>query len=155
MAMSSIILIWKPQAFFITQIRQGGTMNIYLAKKNGQVIYHTDLAAMAQLDGVAKADKTVTAAEWEAAGSTAHIDASGNIVLGEKPDVKARRDEIETLALEERTLQSELDGKDYKVIKASEAGKVLAETDPALHERRDWCRNRINEVRGRLAELNA
>jgi hypothetical protein len=130
-------------------------MNVYLAKKNGTVICHTDLAAMKQLDGVAKADKTVTVEEWEAAGSTAYIDASGKIALGEKPDVKARREEIEALVLEEKTLQSELDGKDYKVIKASETGVVLSKTDPVLHERRNWCQSRINEVRDRLKELNA
>jgi hypothetical protein len=97
----------------------------------------------------------VTIAEWEAAGSRAYIDGAGKIQLGEQPDEKAKREEIEALTLEEKTLQSELDGKDYKVIKASEIGEVLASTDPALHERRDWCRNRINEVRDRLKELNA
>jgi hypothetical protein len=48
-----------------------------------------------------------------------------------------------------------LEAKDYKVIKASESGLVLAEEDTALHERRGWCRSRINEIRKRLAELEA
>jgi hypothetical protein len=128
---------------------------IYLAKKNGGIICHADLKAMKDLDGIAKPDKTVTVEEWEAAGSAAHVDASGKIQLGEKPDEKAKREETEALTLEGKTLQSELDGKDYKVIKASEIGGVLAKTDPALHERRNWCRNRINEIRGRLKEINA
>jgi hypothetical protein len=59
------------------------------------------------------------------------------------------------LTLEETTLQTELDSKDYKVIKASEVGEVLAETNPELHARREWCRNRINEIRERLTELGA
>jgi hypothetical protein len=130
-------------------------MNVYLAKKDGAVIHHTDLAAMEQLDGISKPEKTVTEQEWEAAGSTAHIDASGKIVLGEPEDVKAVNEEISRLTLEEATLQSELDSKDYKVIKAAEVGDVLAETDPTLHARRDQCRNRINEIRERLAELQA
>jgi hypothetical protein len=130
-------------------------MNVYLAKKNGTVIYHTDLAAMKQLDGISKPDKTVTVEEWEAAGSVARIDADGKIVLGEPEDVISRREEIETLTREEAALQSELDRRDYKVIKASEAGLVLAETEPELHTRREWCRNRINEIRERLAELDA
>jgi hypothetical protein len=130
-------------------------MNVYLAKKNGTVIYHTKLAAMKQLDGISKPDKTVTVEEWEAAGSIAHIDTGGKIVLGEPEDVKYRREEIETLTREEAALQSELDRRDYKVIKASEAGLVLAETEPELHTRREWCRNRINEIRTRLAELSA
>ena len=130
-------------------------MNVYLAKKDGTVIFHTDLSAMKEMDGISTPDETVTIEEWEANGSTAHIDASGKIVLGEPADVKAKREEIQALTLEEKTLQSELDGKDYKVIKASESGQVLAETDPTLHARRNWCRNRINEVRDRLRELCA
>ncbi|MDR2743103.1 MAG: hypothetical protein LBB98_13255 [Treponema sp.] len=130
-------------------------MTVYLAKKNGAVIFHTDLAAMEQLDGISKPDKTVTIGEWEAAGSTAYINSLGEIVLGEPEDVKAKKDEISTLTIEEATLQSELDSKDYKVIKASETGQVLADADPELHQRRQWCRNRINEIRARLAELSA
>jgi len=130
-------------------------MNIYLAKKNGRVISHTDLAAMAQIDGITKADKTVTVEEWEAAGSTAYIDSTGKIKLGEQPEAKAKREEIESLEKEEVTFQRELDGKDYKVIKASEFGQVLSQTDPVLHERREFCRNRINEIRTRLVELGA
>jgi hypothetical protein len=110
---------------------------------------------MKQLDGISKPDKTVTVEEWEAAGSVAYIDSSGEILLGEPADEKARKDEINALTLEENTLQSELDSKDYKVIKASEIGHVLAETDPTLHARREWCRERINEIRARLAELSA
>jgi hypothetical protein len=93
--------------------------------------------------------------DWEAAGSIAHIDTSGEIILGEPEDVKSVREEIKALTLEETSLQSELDSKDYKVIKASETGQVLADTDPELHQRRQWCRNRINEIRARLAELSA
>jgi hypothetical protein len=130
-------------------------MTVYLAKKNGAVIFHTDLAAMEQLDGISKPDKTVTIEEWEAAGSTAYINTFGDIVLGEPEDVKARKDEISALTIEEATLQSELGSKDYKVIKASETGQVLADSDPELHSRRQWCRNRINEIRARLAELSA
>lgn len=130
-------------------------MMVYLAKKNGSVIYHTDLTAMKELDGISKPNKTVTIQEWEQAGSTAHIDDSGEIVLGIPADEAAAKQEIETLAKEEGTLLNELASKDYKVIKASEVGNVLKTLDPALHERRDWCRNRINEIRDRLAELGA
>jgi uncharacterized protein YkvS len=129
-------------------------MKVYLAIKNGAVIHHTDLTAMEQLNGITTPEKTVTIQEWEAAGSKAYIDALGKIVLGEPAELVSRREEIEALTNEEAELQAELDSKDYKVIKAAEIGDVLAETDPALHQRRDWCRNRINEVRDRLAVLN-
>jgi hypothetical protein len=130
-------------------------MNVYLAKKNGTVISHTDLAAMEQLDGISEPEKTVTGEEWEAAGSTAYVDGNGEIQLGILPDVKARQDEIALLIKEEENLQAELSQKDYKVVKAAETGQVLADQDPELHTRREWCRNRINEVRERLAELGA
>jgi hypothetical protein len=130
-------------------------MTVYLAKKNGAVIFHTDLAAMERLDGISTPDKTITMEQWETAGNTAYIDVSGEIVLGEPEDVKAKKSEINSLTIEEAALQSELDGKDYKVIKASETGQVLADTDPELHQRRQWCRNRINEIRARMAELSA
>jgi hypothetical protein len=130
-------------------------MKVYLAKKNGAVVRHTDLAAMEQLDGIADPDKTVTVEQWENAGSVAYIDSSGKIQLGIPPDVQAKLDEVELLAKEESALRAELALKDYKVVKAAEAGQVLAETDPELHERREWCRSRINAIRTRLAELGA
>jgi hypothetical protein len=130
-------------------------MKIYLAKKDVAVIVHTDLTAMAQLDGLAEADKTVTLEEWEQAGSVAYIDSSGEIQLGIPPDVKAKQDEIAHLIKEEAELQTELNLKDYKIVKAAETGQILAEQDPELHTRREWCRTRIEAIRARLVELEA
>jgi hypothetical protein len=137
-------------------------MKVYFWKRDGKVFYYAAeneaeaKSHASHLDGFTTApDSSAAIEEWEAAGSVAHINAAGEIVLGEPDDVKAMRDEIGSLTLEETALQSELDSKDYKVIKASEAGDVLAETEPELHERRQWCRNRINEIRERLAELRA
>jgi hypothetical protein len=126
---------------------------IYLIKKNGGVIPHTDLEAMEALDGISSPDMTITEMEWEAAGGLARI-IDGEIFLGKTDEEKEREAEIARLTMEGAQLQAELDAKDYKVIKASESGLVLAKEDPALHERRGWCRNRINEIRERLAELN-
>ncbi|MDR2048359.1 MAG: hypothetical protein LBP69_02795, partial [Treponema sp.] len=75
---------------------------IYLIKKNGLVIPHTDLEAMQALDGISTPDMTITEAEWEAAEGLARI-IDGEIVLGktdaEKREetgaaVKAKRDRI-------------------------------------------------------------
>lgn len=126
---------------------------IYLGKKNGTVVHHVNIAAMKQLDGI-EPGKSVTEEEWEAAGSIAHIDAFGEIILGEPEDMKAVKNEINSLSAEEAALQSELDSKDYKVIKASETGQILVDAEPEVHQRRQWCRNRINEIRLRLSELN-
>jgi hypothetical protein len=126
----------------------------HLIKKNGRVIPHTDLKGMEALDGISTPDMTITEAEWEAAGGLARI-IDGEIFLGKTADEKEREAEIGRLTLEEVRLQVELDAKDYKVIKASELRLVLAEEDLALHERRGWCRSRINEIRERFAELEA
>ena len=128
---------------------------IYLIQKDGMVIPHTDLDAMYELDGVKTPNKVVLVEEWEASGSQAYIDGNGNIQLGIPPAEKARQDEIESLQTELAALQTELDEKDYRVWKAAEVGLVLAEIEPELHQRRDVCRTRIDEIRERLVELAA
>jgi hypothetical protein len=108
---------------------------------------------MAALDHVTP-EKTVTRQEWEAAGGLARI-IGGGIVLGKTAAETAIEAETAGLSAESGSLQAELAAKDYKVVKAAEAGLVLKAADPALHERREWCRNRINEIRARLAGLEA
>ena len=125
---------------------------VYLAKKDGRIIHHTDFDAMQQLDCV-KPEKTVTIEEWEAAGSTAYFDAAGKIVLGIPADEASKQQEIAELEAEEKKLQSKLDSKDYKVIQASERGQVFSQIDPTLHQERELSRQRINEIRARLVEL--
>jgi hypothetical protein len=127
-------------------------MNVYLAKKDGTVIHHTDLAAMKQLDGIDTPEKTVSLAEWEAAGSLVRI-IGGQIVLGKTSSELETESESIKLNTEQVALQAELDAGDYKVVKAAEAGLVLAQSDPALHARREECRARINTIQARIAEL--
>jgi hypothetical protein len=62
---------------------------IYLIKKNGGVIPHTDLEAMEALDGINTPDMTITETEWEVArGLARSID--GEIFLGKTDDEKER-----------------------------------------------------------------
>ena len=63
---------------------------VYLAKKNGGVIAHTDLEAMEALDGISAPDMTVTDAEWEAAGDLARI-IDGEIFLDRTPKKRRRK----------------------------------------------------------------
>jgi hypothetical protein len=99
---------------------RGMQMQIYLAKKNDMVIFHTDLTAMKELDGISKPEKTVSVEEWEAAGSTAHIGASGKIVLGRTP---------EELALEEKQSHiAALKDRLIEIDKDSGAGRALRRT---------------------------
>jgi hypothetical protein len=127
-------------------------MKVYLAQKNGAVVHHTDLAAMERIDGISKPELTVTGEEFEAAGGLVRI-IGKKIVLGKTDAEKEAEKEAASLTAEAAALQEELDGKDYKVIKIAEEGKALAEVDHTLKDRRDWCRNRINEIRAELAKL--
>jgi hypothetical protein len=124
---------------------------VYLARKGQSVVAHTSIDAMAKLDHV-QPEKTVSRQEWEAASGIARI-IGGEIFIGKTPQEVASESETAGLKTEYDSLQAELAAKDYKVVKASEAGLVLKDTEPELHERREWCRNRINEIRARLAEL--
>jgi len=121
--------------------------NVYLWKVGDRVENHTDLKAAAGDFGLtAKPDKTVTVEEWDKAEGMARI-IDGKIFLGRTE----KEIEAEKLAVEERVLLRELFDTDYKTIRASETGKVLAEVDPESHERRQWCRDRISEIRETLA----
>ena len=124
---------------------------VYFAIKNGQVIYHTDKQAMWDMDGL-KPQKEITNAEFIANNNLARV-IKGKIFIGYTDEEKADMAEQAALTAEETQLQTELDSKDYKVTKAAETGLVLAVIDPALHERREFCRGRINQIRERLTEL--
>jgi hypothetical protein len=75
---------------------------IYLIKKDGLVITHTDLGAMEALDGIGTPDMTITEAEWDAAEGLARI-IGGKIFLGKtdaerrsekEEEIRAKRDRI-------------------------------------------------------------
>jgi len=120
--------------------------NVYLWKVGDRVENHTDLKAAAGDFGLtAKPDKTVTIEEWDKAEGLARV-IDGKIFLGRtEKEIGA-----EKLAVEERTLLRELFDTDYKTIRASETGQVLSEIDPESHKRRQWCRDRISEIRETL-----
>jgi hypothetical protein len=124
---------------------------IYLARKGQNVVSHTSVDAMAKLDHV-QPEKTVSLKEWETAGGIARV-IDGEIFIGKTPRETVKETETAQLRAEYDTLQAELAAKDYKVVKASESGLVMKDAEPELHERREWCRNRINEIRARLAVL--
>jgi hypothetical protein len=124
---------------------------VYLARKGDTMVFHTSEQAMLEIDGLVP-ELAVPLADFEAGGSLARI-IGGKIVVGKTDNEKTRGTEIEALQREKSALQMELAEKDYKVVKAAETGLALSQTDPALHQRREECRNRINEIEGRLAAL--
>jgi hypothetical protein len=81
---------------------------IYLAKKDGMVIAHTDLGAMKELDGAETPDMTVTEAEWEAAEGIARI-IGGDIFLGKTEEEKRAEKEAEVKAKRDRILLETVD----------------------------------------------
>jgi hypothetical protein len=81
---------------------------IYLAKKNGAVIAHTNLAAMQALDGVAAPDMTIAEAEWSAVGGLARI-IDGAIFLGKTDTEKRQEKEAEIKERRERILRETVD----------------------------------------------
>jgi hypothetical protein len=84
---------------------------IYLAKKNGILIIHTDIKAMGDLDGV-NPEKTVSDADWAAAGGSAYIK-NGEITLGPDPQKVAERE----LQDHQARIDKELEGIDLKSIR--------------------------------------
>lgn len=54
---------------------------VYLAKKNGEVIHHTDLAAMKSMDGIETPDLVITEEAFQAAAGLLRI-IDGEIFLG-------------------------------------------------------------------------
>jgi hypothetical protein len=81
---------------------------IYLIKKNGMVIAHTDLAAMEALDGISTPDMAMTEAAWGAAGGLARI-IGGEIVLGKTAEEQRAEKEEEIRAQRERILRETVD----------------------------------------------
>jgi hypothetical protein len=81
---------------------------IYLIKKNGVVIAHTDLEAMEALDGAGTPDMAVTEAQWAEAGGLARI-IGGEIFLGKTDAEKREEKEAEVKAKRERILLETVD----------------------------------------------
>jgi hypothetical protein len=81
---------------------------VYLAKKDGRVIAHTDLEAMKELDGISAPDMAVTEAEWEAAEGLARI-IGGEIFLGKTGAEKRAEKGAEVKALRDRVLLETVD----------------------------------------------
>jgi hypothetical protein len=117
---------------------------VYLARKNGAVIYHTDLAAMKRLDGISEAEKTVADAEWNEAGGLARI-IDNAIFVGktgaEKAAEKAEAERAATVA----DLKKKLADTDYISSKIAEGSASKADYADAIAQRQAW-RKRVGEL---------
>jgi hypothetical protein len=92
---------------------------VYLAKKNGAVVCHADLAAMNAIDGIVE----IADEEFAAAGGLARL-IDGEIFLGETDAETA----AEENAARVRALKAPLAGTDYITAKITEVRRPLKGT---------------------------
>lgn len=78
---------------------------VYLAKKNGEVIHHTDLAAMKQMDGIETPDLTVSDDDFQAANGLVRI-IDGEIFIGPTPEEQAEEARQNRIAEIDQALQA-------------------------------------------------
>jgi hypothetical protein len=95
---------------------------------------------MKALDGIEKADKTITEAEWAAAGNLARV-MDGKIFLGKTDAEKAEEERVATIA----DLKKKLADSDYVVLKIAEGAATHEEYAAKIAERQAW-RNRVEEL---------
>jgi hypothetical protein len=127
---------------------------VYLAKKNGAVIHHTDLDAMQDMDGISTPDLTVTDEEFDAAGGLARI-IDGAIVLG-RTDAEVEEEEAERRV---SAIDAELRSIDAKSGRPARAvSRALAkgeQPDPADAAKLDEYEGRAASLRLELTSLSA
>jgi hypothetical protein len=105
-------------------------MNVYLAKKNGMVIHHTDLTAMQDMDGIGTPDMTITGSELETAGGLARI-IDGEIFLG-KTEVEKQTEQ------NTQRIQELLVATDYIAVKIAEGAATTADYADKIAQRQAW-----------------
>lgn len=118
---------------------------VYLARKNGAVIHHTDMEAMKTMDGIGKAEMEISDEEFEAAGSLARI-IDGKIFIGKTDEEKAADDaRVRITALKKKLAET-----DYISAKIAEGSATTKEYADKIAERQAW-RAEINELEELLA----
>jgi hypothetical protein len=108
-------------------------MNVYLAKKNGVVIHHTDKTAMQDVDGIGTPDLTVTDEEFDAADGLARL-IDGRIALGKTAAEMQSEQNEERI----RTLKELLADTDYVVLKVAEGAASTADYADKIAQRQAW-----------------
>jgi hypothetical protein len=89
---------------------------VYLAKKNGEVIHHTDLAAMKSMDGIETPDLVITEEAFQAAAGLLRI-IDGEIFLGPTEAEQAEETRQKRIDEIDRALQA-VDAKSARASRA-------------------------------------
>jgi hypothetical protein len=110
---------------------------VYLARKNGTVIFHTDLAAMKRLDGINKAEKTITDTEWNEAGGLARIIGNEIFVGKTEAEKEAEKSEAERTATVAE-LKKKLADTDYIACKIAEGSATKTDYADIINQRKAW-----------------
>ena len=114
-------------------IMKDATKNVHLAIKGDVVIHHTDLSAMAQMDGISKPDITITEEEFEAAGGLVRL-INGKIFLGKTDAEKESEEAVKKI----RVLKMQLAETDYIASKIAEGSATTKDYADKIAERQEW-----------------
>ena len=127
---------------------------IYIAKKGSEAVFHTDLQAMRDFDGIETPELTVSEAEFEAAVSLVRV-IGGKLVLGkteaeraaEKADVRIREIDAELQSIDAKS------GRPARAVAAAMAQG--AKPDPADTARLEEYEQRSASLRSELTKLKS
>jgi len=106
---------------------------VYLAKKDGEVVHHTSLEALNEIDGIEKPDMTIPDEEFEAAGCLARI-IKGKIFIGKTEEEKLAEGNAEKVIVLKRKLAET----DYVAAKIAEGSATKAEYAEIIAQRQAW-----------------
>jgi hypothetical protein len=106
---------------------------VYLAKKGDQVVHHTNLEAMKELDGIEKPDMEIPDAEFEAAGCMARL-VNGEILIGKTEGEKSSEANEKRIIV----LKHQLAETDYVAAKIAEGSATKAQYADMIAQRQSW-----------------
>jgi hypothetical protein len=106
---------------------------VYLTRKNGGVVIHTDKQAMKELDGIETPDMEIPDAEFEAADCIARL-VNGEIFIGKTNAEKQAEENWQKII----TLKRKLSETDYVAAKIAEGSATKAEYAAIIAQRQAW-----------------
>jgi hypothetical protein len=112
---------------------------VYLARKDGEVMHHTNPTLMQEWDGI-EPEMELTEEAFASYGNLARI-IGGGIFLGKTDAEKA----ADAAKKEIEQIKAEIARRDYRVLKAKRLGEDLDELYPG---ETDWYKNALNVMGG-------
>jgi hypothetical protein len=113
---------------------------IHLWEKDGRVIFHTDLDAAAELDGLTRPpDKTISEKEFEEAQGLLRL-IGGKIIVGKTDQEIADEAVVEEAQKEMDAIKNEIAQRDYRALKAQKLGESIDELYPG---ETDWYKEQL------------